>query len=40
VRPFRRGIMSRVGLNVGEPVSSAAANPEMLQSKVERLLAV
>jgi 1-acyl-sn-glycerol-3-phosphate acyltransferase len=38
VRPFRRGVMSRVGLNVGEPVSSATVNPEMLQSKVERLL--
>jgi 1-acyl-sn-glycerol-3-phosphate acyltransferase len=38
VRPFRRGMMSRVGLNVGEPVGSAAVNPEMLQSKVERLL--
>jgi 1-acyl-sn-glycerol-3-phosphate acyltransferase len=38
VRPFRRGIFSRVGLNVGEQVASAAANPAMLQSKVESLL--
>jgi 1-acyl-sn-glycerol-3-phosphate acyltransferase len=38
VRPFRRGILSRVGLNVGEPVASRAATPEMLQAKVENLL--
>jgi hypothetical protein len=39
VRPFRRGVMSRVGLNVGEPVASTNVSPEMLQAKVERLLA-
>jgi 1-acyl-sn-glycerol-3-phosphate acyltransferase len=39
VRPFRRGVMSRVGLNVGEPVASTNVSPEMLQVKVEYLLA-
>ena len=38
VRPFRRGVLSRVGLNVGEPVASALVTPEMLQAKVNTLL--
>jgi hypothetical protein len=38
IRPFRRGVFSRVGLNVGTPVPSTSANPEMLQTKVETLL--
>jgi 1-acyl-sn-glycerol-3-phosphate acyltransferase len=38
VRPFRRGILSRVGLNVGESVASTLVTPEMLQTKVETLL--
>jgi 1-acyl-sn-glycerol-3-phosphate acyltransferase len=38
VRPFRRGILSRVGLNVGEPVGSTQVTPAMLQTKVETLL--
>jgi 1-acyl-sn-glycerol-3-phosphate acyltransferase len=40
VRPFRRGVFSRVGLNVGSPVASSSANPEMLQAKVENLLSL
>jgi 1-acyl-sn-glycerol-3-phosphate acyltransferase len=38
VRPFRRGMFSRVGLNVGEPVAAGAANPEALRSRVQSLL--
>jgi 1-acyl-sn-glycerol-3-phosphate acyltransferase len=39
VRPFRRGIFSRVGLNVGQSIDSNSVSPEMLQTKVEALLA-
>jgi 1-acyl-sn-glycerol-3-phosphate acyltransferase len=39
VRPFRRGIFSRVGLNVGEPVPAAAVQPETLRARVGQLLA-
>jgi 1-acyl-sn-glycerol-3-phosphate acyltransferase len=39
VRPFRRGIFSRVGLNVGQSIESQSVSPEILQSKVENLLA-
>jgi 1-acyl-sn-glycerol-3-phosphate acyltransferase len=38
VRPFRRGIFNRVGLNVGAPVASAAVQPALLQSQVQALL--
>ncbi|MDY0106880.1 MAG: MFS transporter [Giesbergeria sp.] len=38
VRPFRRGLFNRVGLNVGAPVAPAEVQPEMLQARVARLL--
>ena len=39
VRPFRRGLWSRVGLNVGEPIASKDVQPAVLQSRVATLLA-
>ena len=39
VRPFRRGLFSRVGLNVGPAVTGAQVQPESLQSRVSGLLA-
>jgi len=38
VRPFRRGILSRVGLNVGAPLAPAMVSPEVLQNEVAVLL--
>ena len=38
-RPFRRGMFSRVGLNVGAPVPAGQATPELLQARVGELLA-
>lgn len=38
VRPFRRGLFSRVGLNVGEPLAPDMATPEGLQGRVAGLL--
>ncbi len=38
VRPFRRGVLSRVGLNVGEAVGASDVTVEGLQATVERLL--
>ncbi len=38
VRPFRRGMFNRVGLNVGAPVPPAQAQPEALQARVAGLL--
>jgi len=38
VRPFRRGIWNRVGLNVGAPVASSAVQPEPLRAQVAGLL--
>ena len=38
VRPFRRGIFNRVGLNVGAPLASATVQPALLQSQVQALL--
>ncbi|HEY0844773.1 MAG TPA: MFS transporter [Noviherbaspirillum sp.] len=38
VRPFRRGMFTRVGLNVGEPVAPSQAQPERLQQRVAELL--
>lgn len=38
VRPFRRGMFSRVGLNIGMPVAAGEAQPEVLQSRVAALL--
>ena len=38
VRPFRRGMWSRVGLNVGAPLAQADAQPELLQRRVGELM--
>ena len=38
VRPFRRGIWSRVGLTVGSPLAAKDITPEALQVKVSNLL--
>jgi 1-acyl-sn-glycerol-3-phosphate acyltransferase len=38
VRPFRRGVFSRVGLNVGEAVAPERVEMEGLRSKVDVLL--
>ncbi len=40
VRPFRRGMFSRVGLNVGVAVSADVVQPELLKHRVASLLAV
>ena len=37
-RPFRRGLWSRVGLVVGDPVAPAAVTPALLRERVQRLL--
>ena len=39
VRPFRRGLFSRVGLNVGQAQPAAGATPQALQAEVGLLLA-
>ena len=39
VRPFRRGVFNRVGLNVGAPVPPAQVQPEVLRTHVAQLLA-
>ena len=38
VRPFRRGLLSRVGLNVGEPVAASAVQLQILRARVAGLL--
>jgi 1-acyl-sn-glycerol-3-phosphate acyltransferase len=38
VRPFRRGLFSRVGLNVGSAMPRAEVQPEALQQRVSGLL--
>jgi 1-acyl-sn-glycerol-3-phosphate acyltransferase len=38
VRPFRRGILSRVGLNVGAPLAPQDVQPALLQQRVQQLL--
>jgi 1-acyl-sn-glycerol-3-phosphate acyltransferase len=38
VRPFRRGLFNRVGLNVGAAVPPAQVQPELLQKQVAGLL--
>ncbi len=38
VRPFRRGIFSRVGLHVGSPLHAQDAQPERLHDRVRELL--
>lgn len=38
VKPFRRGLWSRVGLVAGEPVAPAGVSPALLRERVARLL--
>ncbi len=38
VRPFRRGLFNRVGLNVGLPVAPPAVTPALLQVRVAELM--
>jgi hypothetical protein len=38
VRPFRRGVFNRVGLDVGEPVAPAQVQPAALRERVKLLL--
>lgn len=38
VRPFRRGMFNRVGLNIGAPLAAASVTPAVLQAQVEQLL--
>ncbi|MDE2082886.1 MAG: MFS transporter [Burkholderiales bacterium] len=38
VRPFRRGLFSRVGLAAGEPLAPARVTPELLRERVQGLL--
>ena len=38
VRPFRRGMFSRVGLNVGHPMPSGEVQPALLRERVARLI--
>ena len=38
VRPFRRGMFNRVGLNVGTPIPADVVQPEMLRQRVDQLL--
>ena len=40
VRPFRRGLWNRVGLQTGSPLSSATVTPEVLQAAVAKLASV
>ncbi len=37
-KPFRRGMFSRVGLKVGQPVAAHAVQPELLRARVAQLL--
>jgi 1-acyl-sn-glycerol-3-phosphate acyltransferase len=38
VRPFRRGLFSRVGLNVGSPLPAGPVQPDALRTRVAALL--
>jgi 1-acyl-sn-glycerol-3-phosphate acyltransferase len=38
VRPFRRGMFSRVGLNAGAALAAADVSPEVLQTRVAKLV--
>ena len=38
-KPFRRGLFSRVGLNVGRGIAAEAVTPEALHHEVGQLLA-
>ncbi|WP_114968119.1 MFS transporter [Rhodoferax ferrireducens] len=40
VRPFRRGVFSRVGLNVGAAMAAGAVQPEVLRERVAGLMRV
>ncbi|WP_313315802.1 MFS transporter [Pulveribacter sp.] len=40
VRPFRRGVLSRVGLNVGPQLAASQVQPEPLRERVAGLLAL
>jgi hypothetical protein len=40
VRPFRRGLFSRVGLGIGAPIDAAQVMPALLQQRVGELLDV
>ena len=40
VRPFRRGVLSRVGLNVGTAMDENTVTPDALQARVAELLRV
>jgi 1-acyl-sn-glycerol-3-phosphate acyltransferase len=40
VRPFRRGLFSRVGLAIGAPIDAAQVTPGLLQQRVDDLLQV
>jgi 1-acyl-sn-glycerol-3-phosphate acyltransferase len=39
VRPFRRGLFARVGLHAGAAVAAADVTPQVLQERVQQLLA-
>jgi hypothetical protein len=38
VRPFRRGLFNRVGLNVGLAMPASTVEPELLKAQVSKLL--
>jgi 1-acyl-sn-glycerol-3-phosphate acyltransferase len=38
VRPFRRGMLNRVGLQIGAPVAPEDVQPALLQERVQGLL--
>ena len=40
VRPFRRGLFSRVGLAIGAPIDAAQVTPGLLHQRVGELLEV
>ena len=40
VRPFRRGMFNRVGLNVGAPLPAAEVQPALLRERVAGLLQI
>ena len=39
MKPFRRGLMSRVGLNAGPALAASSVQPEILQGRVAELIA-
>ena len=39
VRPFRRGLFNRVGLQIGNAVAPAQVQPEALRTRVAQLMA-